>query len=1043
MRHPMNLIALLSAAVSALPAAAAGENFNAHRSLDVVTLGNPVIKQTERVFFDTRREALSREFEESSNYVSLNGTWDFRYYLSEKEFLADPDKEPVSIDVPCSYERQGFGDAVYVNQPYDFAPSDPQPPTLPDAIPVAVYSRNFTPKFSHGDRCYLNIGGAKGGMYVYVDKKFVGYTEDAKNLVRYDLTDFVKAGSASRVAIVLTKWSTGSYLECQDFWRLNGIERDVFLSYEPEGVPADLDWEIVSTLEDDLKTGHFKLKVLSSVPVTMGWSLLDSRGRTVLYSESQLFSGSITTEKKIRNVHKWSAENPELYNLIIDVNGKYLRAEVGFRRLEIKGSVFYVNGEPVKFKGVNLHEHNEYTGHYVTRQDILKDLELLRKANINAIRTCHYPQPRAFYELCDRLGFYVYDEANIESHGMGYSPDKTLAEKPEWYAKHIDRVENMYYRTRNYPCVTILSLGNEAGNGQNFKKCYDVVKAREAAGQNRPVVYERAWGSYNTDMHVPMYCKTKWLKSEGENGSPKPDIQCEYTHAMGNSNGSLDLMWEQINKYDNLQGGFIWDWVDQGLRETDDQGRVYWTYGGDYGVNSPSDGNFNCNGVVGPDRIPHPAYTQIRYCYQNISVSHKGGKEFQILNRNYFVDLSQYETEWTVTADGLELASGSFRSKAGPQECQLFTLDYPELPKDKRCCITFTTRTRAAQPLLEAGSIVAQDQILLSDAKREPYSPDTSVTRTKKQGNLLILSDDRAELVFDKSKGILVSYKFDGEELFDSEFGLRPNFWRGPTDNDYGNKWPMRTQAFKTSSRQFNANARFDGDAIVAQYKLASGNTFTVRFTLGGSVLGVRYSFAGVAAKEAVEVPRIGFRMRLPASADRFSYFGRGPEENYNDRSSGIPEGIYSSSASEEFVPYVRPQECGHHTGCRYLQIGDLTVRGEGFEFNALRQSVEDLDGEEARHRDYQWHNFSPDEVHDPAAAANKLRRQTHVNDIVDRDFVEVCIDGGHTGIGGYDSWGARTEPAYCLWSDKSYDYSFSIVPTALMSASKSMRYSF
>lgn len=1041
MKHPMNLIALIAAAVSALPVA--GDNFNAHRSLDVVTLGNPVIKQTERVFFNTRQQALSQELEQSSNYVSLNGTWDFRYYLTEQDFLADPYKAPVNIEVPCSYERQGFGDAVYVNQPYDFAPSNPQPPLLPDAIPVAVYSRSFTPHFADGDRCYLNIGGAKGGMYVYVDKKFVGYTEDAKNLVRYDVTGIVKSGAESRVAIVLAKWSTGSYLECQDFWRLNGIERDVFLSYEPEGVPSDFDWEIISSLEDDLTTGRFRLKVISSVPVTMGWSLLDNKGKTVLSSEPGLFSGSITTEKSIENVRKWSAETPELYTLLLRVNGKYLKANVGFRRLEIKGNVFYVNGKAVKFKGVNLHEHNEFTGHYTTRQDLLRDLELMRKFNINAIRTCHYPQPRMFYELCDRLGFYVYDEANIESHGMGYKPDITLAGRPAWLAKHIDRVENMYYRTRNYPCVTILSLGNEAGNGSNFMKCYDMVKEMEIAGQNRPVVYERAWGSYNTDMHVPMYCKTKWLKSEGENGSPKPDIQCEYTHAMGNSNGSLELMWEQIYKYDNLQGGFIWDWVDQGLRETDDQGRVYWTYGGDYGVNAPSDGNFNCNGVVGPDRMPHPACTQIRHCYQNVSISHKGGNRFELLNRNYFIDLSQYETEWSLTADGVELASGVICNNAGPQEKIQFTVDYPALPEDKRCCITFTTRNRAAQPLLEAGTVIAQDQILLSDAKRQTYAPESSVSRTSRRGNLLTLKNDRAEIVFDKSKGVLVSYKFDGVEMFDSEFGLRPNFWRGPTDNDYGNKQPLRSQAYKTSSRQFNASSRLEQDAIVADYKLASGNAFSARFTLNGSVLGVSFHFAGVASDKPVEVPRIGFRMRLPASADSFSYFGRGPEENYSDRSSGIPEGIYESSASEEFVPYVRPQECGHHTGCRYLQIGGLTVRGEGFEFNALRQSVEDLDCEENKDRPYQWYNFSPDEVHDPAAAANKIRRQTHVNDIVDRDFVEVCIDGGQTGVGGYDSWGARPEPAFCLWSDKSYDYSFSLVPAALMSATESMKYNF
>ena len=992
--------------------------FNAHRDMTVTTLGKAETKRHETIFFDYEQQALTRGFEQSPNYISLNGQWDFFY--SETG-------EQTKIKVPGNWERQGFGYPVYTNIPYDFCPKDPQPPVLPEVIPYGIYERSFSVSPRYGERIYINFAGVKGGAYLFVNDVFVGYSEDSKDLVRYDITSLLRP--VNKVRLVVTHWSTGSYLEDMDFWRLTGIERDVYLSRESAGIPADFDWNVVSTLADDLSTGIFRLSLNASSPFEFSYKLLDSGGATVFESGNLKSNGNYVTETTLPSVSSWSAEAPNLYTLLLRIGDKFTRADVGFRRLEIVGNKFLVNGQPVKFKGVNLHEHNQFTGHYVTRADVLRDLRLMRSFNINGIRTCHYPQPRFFYELCDSLGFYVYDEANVESHGMGYSLDKTLGNKPEWYPKHIDRITNMYYRTRNYPCVTILSLGNEGGNGVNFYNAYNELKALERGGQNRPVCYERAEFDWNTDMLVPQYPGADWFRKMGSEGSDRPVVPSEYAHAMGNSTGSLDLQWEQIYKYDNLQGGFIWDWVDQGLLEVDAEGSRYWTYGGDYGVDAPSDGNFLCNGLVGPDRKPHPGAYEVGHVYQNVSISLVSGRTFKVFNRFYFTSLEPYKILWKVTADGSVLGEGFLRLDTAPQTSEEFVLEnVPVLPFEKKCYIDFSMVTLKDDRLLPKGSEIAHDQILLSKGNHTPPERDLDV-ESFENSESVGLSNGTASISFDKQKGYLTEYKVAGNSFFDCEFGMRPSFWRAPTDNDYGCWWPSRTQAFKTSSREFNVKARCENGSIVADYTLASGNTFTVRYALSGASLLVDYSFKGVASERPIEVPRIGFRMRLPVSADKFSYFGRGPQENYWDRCSGSFMGLYESSASGEFVPYVRPQECGHHTDVQMLSIGGLKILGHGFEFNALRCTVEDLDSEEAVQHDYQWANRDPAEPHDPAKARNILRRQQHVNDYVARGFVELCLDGRMSGVGGYDSWGATAEKERTLWSDRDYSFSFFMEP--------------
>ena len=1020
--------------------------FTEHLDQKIVSEGKAVTQRHETVFFDSESDALSKEIEQSPNYTSLNGVWDFRYYDSVQEMLSYPDKAPSSIKVPGNWEVQGFGTAIYVNHPYEFCPRNPRPPHLPDRIPTGVYSRKFTPEFGKDENCYLNLCGVKGGAYLFVNDRFVGYSEDSKDLVRHNITPYLESGKEADLRLVVTRWNTGSYLECQDFWRISGIERDVYLSKEPASVPEDFDWNVVSTLDSGLAVGDFRLSVNSSKPVNVSWRLLDADGSLAASGESESVEGVKEWRASVGDVRKWSAETPELYTLLLGVEGKYAKADVGFRRLEIVGDKFLVNGRPVKFKGVNIHEHNQFTGHYITKEDILTDLRLMKEHNINAIRTSHYPLPRLFYELCDKYGFYVYGEANIESHGMGYRLERTLGNNPDWLPQHRDRILNMYYRTRNYPCVTILSLGNEAGNGCNFYDTYRELKALEKDGQNRPVCYERAQMEWNTDMLVPQYPDAEWFHKMGESGYGKPVMPSEYSHAMGNSNGSLDRQWKYIYEYPNLQGGFIWDWIDQGLYETDSEGRMYWAYGGDYGEHSPSDGNFNCNGVIAPDRTPHPAMAEIRHVYQDVTVTAVDASKglFRLNNRFYFRSLDKHILGWTVTADGERVASGKIAVRTAPQSEEEFSVSLPKLPSGKDCRIDFEILTGEDEGLLPKGYVIAYDQLTLSEAERQVAPSKARNIRMSQDESSITLECKEASLVFDRTLGCLRTYSFKGKKMFNDDFGLRPLFWRAPTDNDYGNGMPSRCQDFKTSSREFNVKAEFDGESIVAEYTLASGNIFTVRYTLiEGGLLSVESDFKGVKSDNPVDVPRIGFRMRLPASADSFSYLGRGPEENYSDRFSGTLIGRYSSSAAKEYVRYTRPQECGHHIDCEYLSIGGLIVRSERFEFNALRCAVEDLDSEEAVGRDYQWENKGPLSENDPAKAKNRLRRQHHINDYTERDFVEVCVDYAQTGVGGYDSWGSWPDPDRSLWSDYDYSFRFTLVPAKAMSVERSLKYDF
>lgn len=618
---------------------------------DIQTVAvNKEYPRTAFMTYDNRNQALTGEYENSPYYKLLNGTWNFYYADAYKDLPANIEQPDANIawkeiKVPGNWEVQGYGVAIYTNHGYEFKPRNPQPPQLPETNPVGVYQRDIEiPADWDGRDIFLRLEGAKSGVYVYVNGQEVGYSEDSKNPAEFLINNYLKPGKNSLV-IKIFRWSTGSYLECQDFWRMSGIERDVFLFSQPKTHIKD--FNVVSTLDDTYKNGIFKLNVdvtnhtAANKEVTVAYELLDAAKKVVAEGNTPCpvtadGQKSISFEAALSNVKTWTSEHPNLYRLLISLKDGEKTSEiipytVGFRRFEIKPTdqiaengkpyvCLFVNGQPIKLKGVNIHEHNPETGHYVPEELMRKDFTLMKQNNINSVRLCHYPQDRKFYELCDEYGIYVYDEANIESHGMYYNLSRggTLGNHPEWLKPHMDRTINMYERNKNHPSVAIWSLGNEAGNGYNFYQTYLWLKEREVKGMNRPVNYERALWEWNTDMYVPQYPSAAWLEEIGKKGSDRPIAPSEYSHAMGNSNGNLAAQWRAIYKYPNLQGGYIWDWVDQGILETDENGRTYWAYGGDYGTNAPSDGNFLCNGIVAPDRTPHPAMTEVKYAHQNV-----------------------------------------------------------------------------------------------------------------------------------------------------------------------------------------------------------------------------------------------------------------------------------------------------------------------------------------------------------------------------------------------------------------------------------------
>lgn len=1074
------------------------------RDMNVLSV-NKEKPRTSFMSYDDKKNAIASKYENSKYYELLNGKW--KFYYTEDDRKAPSNITDVTVDaskwadinVPGNWEVQGFGDPIYINHGYEFQPRNPQPPHLPDYSPMGVYRRDIEiPADWLKDRdVYLHIGGARSATYVYINGKEVGYSEDSKNPAEFLLNPYVKAGK-NVLTIKIYRWSTASYLESQDFWRISGIERDVFLWSQPK--VAVNDFRVISTLSDSYKDGIFKLAVdvknTSDKPTKsdVRYELLDKSGNVVLSKTTPVSIAAKSTdtihfEGQIKDVLTWNAEHPNLYKLILSINEntankEYIPFDVGFRRIEIKESepingrkqmLFYVNGQPIKLKGVNIHEVDQYTGHYVTPEKMRRDFELMKQNNINSVRLSHYPQDRKFYEMCDEYGFYVYDEANIESHGMYYDLKKggTLGNNPAWLQNHLYRTENFYERNKNYPSITILSLGNEAGNGYNFYQTYLWLKDRESKLMNRPVCYERALWEWNTDMYVPQYPSAAWLREIGEKGADRPVVPSEYAHAMGNSTGNFSGQWDAIYQYPQLQGGYIWEWIDHALSAKDKNGNRYWTYGGDYGVDQPSDGNFVADGLVNPDQEPHPGLTEVKYNLQNIGFTAgdltKG--QVNIINRFYFSDFSDYQLNYNIVKNGEIVKYGTLPLQLAAQDTALVNVPIQGItaqPGDEYF-LNFEAITKNAAPLVPKGHVIAYDQFKLPIEKEKLSKDYNNQKYTVKESNSdITIEDSGLKFVFDKSKNVVSSYTIDGKEYIHDGFGLQPNFWRAPTDNDYGNGEPERLQVWKEASKNFVAESykvqkNKTHISLAVDYKLPTSNKYLVTYKIyPDGIINVTARFtptqtvgaeiekseaeimathspqakSDIARNANIEVPRIGMRFRVPQAYDNVEYFGRGEVENYIDRYKGTLIGRYKAKAEDLYHAYIRPQENGHHIDTRWLALVDnqgkglLIVSDSLMQFNALRNSVEDFDSEESN-APYQWNNFSEKEIKERnnSDAKNRKPKQTHITDIVPRDFVEVCLDLKQQGVGGYNSWGARPIEEATIYANKEYLWSFTLVP--------------
>jgi beta-galactosidase len=977
----------------------------------------------------------------SPDFQSLDGYWKFNWVERPDDRPMDfyepgyDDSDWKQIAVPSNWEFQGYGVPIYVNIPYEWTRT-PNPPEIPhDYNPVGSYRQHFNiPETWNDKQVIIHFDGVKSAFYLWINGKKAGYSQDSKTPAEFNITEYIKPGN-NLLALEVYRWSDGSYLECQDMWRISGIERDVYLYAQPAVYISDYFTD--AGLIDDYNDGDFKLDVnifnsggRKTNNINVRAKLLTSDGKSTLASFSEEINlnkhenRQIQFRQTISGPLKWTAESPNLYTLVLSVyneNGvceEAVSCKVGFRTSEIKNGQLLINGVPVMIKGVNRHEHDPVTIHVMTEEMMLKDIRLMKQFNINTVRTCHYPDVPRWYELCDQYGLYVIDEANIESHGMGYDPDRTLGNDPRFMAAHLARVQAMLERDKNHPCVITWSMGNEAGDGVNFDTCYNWLKQRDPS---RPVHYERAELGRNTDIYCPMYPDVEYLAEYASKPQARPLIMCEYAHAMGNSTGNLQEYWDVIESHPQLQGGSIWDWVDQGIEQKDGNGRNYYAYGGDFGpIGTPSDSNFCINGLVLPDRTPHPGLYEVKKVYQYIGIKAVDGSfgKIRVKNKYDFISTRNLDIHWQLVGDDEIIDSGIIeKPDIAPKGEQTFDLNISEvrpLP-GVEYFLNFTVTTRKASGLIPEGHEVASEQIPLPWKKEVKPVKDKAFLEPvwSKDRKMLTVSGADFYVMFDTLAGIMTSLEYEGKQFLTR--GPEPNFWRAPTDNDFGNRMPKRCAVWKDASTV----------RVVTSFKVArpaKGEVqVTVNFLLGKSLIPCRvtYTIYGTAdiiisteidpgAAELPELPRFGMNLRMPAEFSNVKWYGRGPFENYWDRHTAAFVDVYESKVDDMGFPYLRPQETGTRTDIRWMTMTNedgtgLMIAGLPLiSASALPFTTSQLDYTD-----------------------NMLR---HTIDLVPNDFIDLNIDYRQTGVGGNDSWGARPLPRYTLSSGK-YRYSFRIKP--------------
>ena len=1006
-------------------------------------------------FPGTGAEYLDKK--KSMNYLSLEGTWKFNWVANADERPTDfyktdlDDSKWNNIQMPGNWEMLGYGQPEYVNVGFAWRGHfDQQPPAVPTKDNhVGSYRREINiPANWDGKRVIAHFGSVTSNIYLYVNGKFAGYAEDSKVAAEFDITPFLKKGK-NLIAFQTFRWCDGSWCEDQDFWRLSGPARENYL-YARSKDHRLLDVRVETELKNNYKDGYLNITAKVQGNTLAYFGLYDPDGKEVIVTGTDnVRNGVAKYQLRVKNVRKWSAETPNLYTLVVSPiqnGGMYLpyeivQVKVGFRKVEIKNKQFLVNGQPVLLKGANRHEIDPDEGYNLSEQRMIQDIMMMKRMNINAVRTCHYPDDPRWYDLCDKYGLYVVAEANQESHGFQYGDD-AAAKKPEFAKQIMERNQHNVSMFYNHPSIVTWSMGNETVMGDNFLKAYKWIKSQD---KTRPVQYEQARRGEGTDIFCPMYysvaASEKYAKDPN---SPMPLIQCEYNHTMGNSGGNLSDYWNLIRKYPILQGGFDWDFVDQALHRNivkpmsilpykmnnEELRKIEYCYGGDYNKYDPSDNNFNCNGIIGPDRQMNPHAYEVAYQYQNIwakMVNAETG-EVSVHNENFFRDLSNYALAWSLEEDGVETQNGTIADLDVPaQQTKNFTIPYDKSKiKGKEVFLNIDFRLKEAEPLLTAGQVMAYAQLPV--VTKQACSGDCSkmlaqghgkkkMKLAAKKDNVVAVTTPNLTFKIDRSTGLISEYAYNGKSLLGEGGTLKPNFWRAPTDNDMGAGLQKKFQAWKNPQMNLkNIDVKkdkktnsvtiltsFDMPEVQGQMDI----TYVV-FANTGAVK-VTEDFKATEGAKVSDMFRFGMLMQMPYTMEKSNYYGRGPIENYSDRKDCMRIGVYTDDADNQYFPYIRPQESGTKSDIRWWKQTDATGMGlqvkscTPFYASAIHFDTEELDDGDDK-------------------------EQRHSFDLKKSKFTNLFLDSAHMGVGGENSWGAWPLEKYRVhYGNKTF--TFTLIP--------------
>ena len=985
--------------------------------------------------------------QESRRFLSLNGNWKFHWTKNPKQRPTQfqhkeyDDTDWDYITVPSNWEVEGYGYPIYLDERYPFTTKWPKAPE--DYNPVGTYRKNvtLTKEFLKED-VILHFAGAKSAMYVYVNGSYVGYSQGSKTPAEFNITSYVSEGQ-NLITLQLFRWSDASYLESQDMLRMSGIERDVYLYTQPKIFVSD--YHVVSSLDSTYKKGIFKNTIsinnttrdLGSKVLTI--SVLDNK--KVLYTTSKTVEiapqeiSEFSFDTSFTAIKSWSAEKPNLYTLAISLvdkaipsNNQFISRPIGFKRVDIKNSQVLINGKAIYFRGVDRHETDPHTGHVISKESMLRDVLLMKQNNINAVRSAHYPNDPYWLDLCDRYGLYVIDEANIESHPLAIDSATQIGNELSWLPAHMMRTKRMFYRDRNHPAIYSWSLGNEAGEGEVFRATYQWLKAQDP---QRIVQYEPAGKEDYTDIYCPMYPKPAYLISHGKSNSDKPSIMIEYCHAMGNSVGNLQDYWDIIEKYPNLQGGYIWDWVDQSLEYIDENGKPFLAYGHDYHPNLPTDGNFLNNGLVDPYRNPHPHLTEVKKVYEPMQFAYIGKGVIEIENKNFFEDFSDKVITWQILENGKPINNPQeIIVSIAPQQVKSIQLDnFPSVwNHENEYILEVQLLQKATSFVFPKGHTFGWDQFIIQPKRKRQssISSNDDALSIIQLNDTVEIKNNQISLKIEQFSGEITSWIINGREITSQP--IRPSFWRPPTDNDLGNGMDKWAQIWQNAT--YNYEAKLISQPTITKNRVSFRTAYTlpnikakisiVYHVHQNGALTIDYDFTPL-EMDLPHIPRLGMYLTLPNSFTSVSWYGKGPKESYWDRKTGMKVGVYQGTIIDQFERYSRPQETGNKTDVRWVEVSsDVVSLRATSSTQLLNTSVWPFSMDEL--------DFFSDEAGQSASGLVPVTKK-HGADITFGKTVQWNIDLNQMGLGGDTSWGRLVHPEYTIPANKTYQYSFTIEP--------------